>query len=255
MAKTETHLEAAGRTVRLSSPDKVLFPDQGWTKLDIAEHYLLCAEGAVRGVHRRPCSLKRWPNGVTEDFFFTKRAPGDDFGSRWPSASPRPGRARWRWSTDVSDIIDQVQLGVLDLNPWNSRAETLDHPDELRLDLDPTEGLSFDDCRPVAEACRVLLEEHGLIGWPKTSGSRGIHVYVRLEPRWTFEEVRRAGLALGPRTGAPPARPRHHRLVEGGAHRGLPGLQPERQGQDHRQRLQRPADRSRLHAVRLGRTR
>ncbi|MBU1227947.1 MAG: ATP-dependent DNA ligase [Actinobacteria bacterium] len=196
MAATETHLEAAGRTVRLSSPDKVLFPATGWTKVDVAEHYLMCAEGAVRGVRRRPCSLKRWPGGVTEEFFFTKRAPStvrEAVEVRFPSA--RPGRMAV--VDDVSDILDQVQLGVLDLNPWNSRAGDLDHPDELRLDLDPTEGFSFDDCRTVAEGCRHLLSEVGLVGWPKTSGSRGIHVYARLEPRWSFGEVRRAALAFG----------------------------------------------------------
>lgn len=195
MATSEIQVEAAGRSVRVSSPDKVLFPEQGWTKADVVGHYLMCAEGAVRGVRRRPCSLKRWPNGVGEDFFFTKRAPGtirQAVPVRFPSA--RPGKMAV--VDDVSDIVDQVQLGVLDLNPWNSRAENLDHPDELRLDLDPTEEFDFDDCRPVAAACRELLEEHGLVGWPKTSGSRGIHIYVRLEDRWTFVEVRRAALAV-----------------------------------------------------------
>ena len=196
MATNETHVEAAGRSVRVSSPDKVLFPDPGWTKLDVVRHYLRCAGGAVRGVYRRPCSLKRWPKGVEEDFFFTKRAPSTVRAAvsvRFPSA--RPGRMPV--VDDVSDIVDQVQLGVIDLNPWTSRAEDVDHPDEMRLDLDPTPGFGFDHCRDVAAGCRDLLEELGLVGWPKTSGSRGIHVYVRLEPRWTFHEVRRAVLALG----------------------------------------------------------
>jgi DNA ligase D-like protein (predicted polymerase) len=172
-----------------------MFPATGTTKLDIADHYLRCAEGAVRGVQRRPCSLKRWPNGVDEDFFFTKRAPSTIRKAvpvRFPSA--RPGRMAV--VDDVSDIIDQVQLGVLDLNPWSSRAEDIDHPDELRLDLDPTPEFGFDACREVAAGCRELLDEQGLIGWPKTSGSRGIHIYVRIETRWTFHEVRRAVLAL-----------------------------------------------------------
>jgi DNA ligase D-like protein (predicted polymerase) len=188
-------ISAAGREVRFTSPDKILFPETGWTKLDVAEHYLMCADGAVRGTYRRPCSLKRWPNGVTEDFFFTKRAPStirEAVPVRFPSA--RPGRMAV--VDDVSDIIDQVQLGVLDLNPWSSRAEDTDHPDELRLDLDPTDDFDFDACREVAAGCRNLLAEHDLVGWPKTSGSRGIHVYVRLEPRWTFHEVRRGVLAF-----------------------------------------------------------
>jgi DNA ligase D-like protein (predicted polymerase) len=195
VAKNETHVEAAGRSVRVSSPDKVLFPATGHTKLDVAHHYLRCAEGAVRAVYRRPSSLKRWPNGVEADFFFTKRAPStirEAVDVRFPSA--RPGRMAI--VNDVSDIVDQVQLGCIDLNPWMSRADHTDHPDELRLDLDPTEDFGFDHCREVAEACRVLLTEQRLIGWPKTSGSRGIHVYVRIEPRWTFHEVRRAGLAF-----------------------------------------------------------
>jgi len=195
MAGTETTLEAAGRPVRLSSPDKVLFPDRGWTKLDLAHHYLSCAEGAVRGVFQRPTSLKRWPGGVTEDFFFTKRAPGTISHShpvKFPSA--RPGLMPY--VEDVADIIEQVQLGVIDLNPWNARIEDLDRPDELRLDFDPTDGFDFDHCREVAGAARDLLTEKGLEGWPKTSGSRGIHIYVRLRPDWDFYEVRRAGLAL-----------------------------------------------------------
>jgi DNA ligase D-like protein (predicted polymerase) len=195
VAKHEIEIEAAGRAVRFTSPDKVMFPETGTTKLDVAEHYLRCAPGAVRGVLHRPCSLKRWPGGVAEPFFFTKRAPSTirrAVDVRFPSA--RPGRMAV--VDDVSDIIDQVQLGVLDLNPWTSRASDLDHPDEMRLDLDPTEGFGFDACREVADGCRALLGELGLAGWPKTSGSRGIHVYVRLEPGWTFHEVRRAVLAL-----------------------------------------------------------
>jgi bifunctional non-homologous end joining protein LigD len=193
--RAETHVEAAGRRVRISSPDKILFPDQGWTKFDVVEHYLRCAPGAVRGVHRRPCSLKRWPAGVGSPPFFTKRAPAtirETATVRFPSA--RTGSMAL--VSDVSDIIDQVQLGCIDLNPWASRAEHLDYPDELRIDLDPTAGFGFEDCRVVAAACKAMLDEQDLVGWPKTSGSRGIHVYVRIEPRWTFHQVRRAALAL-----------------------------------------------------------
>jgi bifunctional non-homologous end joining protein LigD len=195
MAPTEITVRAGNREVRLTHPDRVLFPEQGWTKRDIAEHYLLCAVGAVRGVYRRPCSLKRWPQGVASPFFFTKRAPATIRQSVpvvFPSA--RPGQMAI--VEDVSDIVEQVQLDCIDLNPWASRAGSLDRPDEMRLDLDPTEGFGFDHCRSVTAACRVLLEEHGLAGWPKTSGSRGIHVYVRVTPQWTFDEVRRAGLAF-----------------------------------------------------------
>jgi bifunctional non-homologous end joining protein LigD len=196
MAKSEMTIEAAGRQVRLTSPDKVLFPDTGWTKLDVVEHYLLCGDAAVRGVHRRPTSLKRWPEGVGKDFFFTKRAPSTITHSGpvvFPSA--RPGNMPF--VEEVADIVEQVQLGVIDLNPWTSRIDDLDHPDEMRIDLDPTEGFAFDDCRGVADETRRLLDEKGLTAWPKTSGSRGIHVYVRLRPRWDFFEVRRAVLAVG----------------------------------------------------------
>ena len=195
MSASETRLEAAGRLVRLSSPDKVLFPATGVTKLDVAQHYLMCAEGSVRGVYHRPTSLKRWPGGVTEDFFFTKRAPSTmthDHAVRFPSA--RPGNMPY--VEDVADIVEQVQLGVIDLNPWNARIEDLDRPDELRLDLDPTDGFTFEHCREVAAVARDLLGEKGLVGWPKTSGSRGIHIYVRLRTEWDFYEVRRGGLAL-----------------------------------------------------------
>jgi bifunctional non-homologous end joining protein LigD len=192
---SETMVDVAGRAVRVSSPDKVVFPERGWTKLDVVEHYLMCAEGAVRGVFHRPTSLKRWPAGVAEDFFFTKRAPGTITHShpvRFPSA--RPGLMPY--VEDAADLIEQVQLGVVDLNPWNARIEDLDHPDELRIDLDPTPGFDFEHCREMAGLVHDLLTEKGLTGWPKTSGSRGIHVYVRIAPRWDYYEVRRAGLAL-----------------------------------------------------------
>lgn len=191
----DVHVEVAGRGVRVSSPDKVIFPAQGWTKLHVVEHYVRCAAGVVRATWHRPASLKRWPGGVGEDFFFTKRAPATithHHPVEFPSA--RPGDMPF--VEDVADVVEQVQLGVVDLNPWNARIEDLDHPDELRIDLDPTDGFGFDHCREVAGEARRLLEEKGLVGWPKTSGSRGIHVYVRLHPRWDFFAVRRAGLAL-----------------------------------------------------------
>jgi len=190
-----TSVEAAGRSIRVSSPDRIVFPHTDITKLDVVVHYLGCAEGAVRGVHRRPTSLKRWPKGAGEDFFFTKRAPSTITRShavRFPSA--RPGTMPY--VEDVADIVEQVQLGVLDLNPWNARIDDLDHPDELRLDLDPTDAFTFDHCRQVAAESRALLHELGMDAWPKTSGNRGIHVYARIEPRWTYHEVRRAGLAI-----------------------------------------------------------
>ena len=191
-------LDVGGRDVRVSHPGKVLFPDKGWTKLDVVEHFLACWEGALRGVQGRPTVLKRWPQGIEGEPFFQKRAPKPapvDHGYatvRFPS-----GR-----SADLlvprhpADVIYMAQLDCIDLNPWPVRAEDVDHPDELRVDLDPGPGVSFATVRVVALACRDVLVENRLTGWPKTSGSRGIHIYARIASEWPFTEVRRAALAL-----------------------------------------------------------
>ncbi|MBW3620620.1 MAG: ATP-dependent DNA ligase [Actinobacteria bacterium] len=196
MAKDETTVTVDGQEVRVSHPDKVLFPAQGWTKMDVVEHFLGCAPGAVRAVYGRPCTLKRWPDGVEGDPFYLRRTkPSADVETvRVAFASAQPG-PMWV-PRGAADLVRMAQLGCIDLNPWPSRAEDPDHPDELRIDLDPTPGYDFDDARAVAAVVRDVLEEDGLTGWPKTSGNRGIHVYVRIDPRWTFEEVRRAALAI-----------------------------------------------------------
>ena len=195
MARSETVVDAAGVPVRLSSPDKLMFPERGWTKLDVAEHYLRCAEGVLRAIGGRPCLLKRWPRGAGGEPFYQKRAPKDARETAWitfPSA--RPGRMVV--ARELRDVIWMVHLNCLDLHSWPVTTADLDHPDELRLDLDPAEGSDFDTARAVAALCREVLAEHGLEGRPKTSGSRGIHIYVPIEPRWSFHEVRRASLAL-----------------------------------------------------------
>ncbi len=196
MAKDATSVEVGGEEVRISSPGKVMFPDRGWTKLDVANHYAICVEGALRGVHGRPTMLKRWPEGVAGDPFYHKRAkPNDQFETvviRFPSQ--RPGRMRVPRSP--GDVLRMVQLNCLDLNPWPVRAEDIDHPDELRLDLDPTPDSSFDEVREVAGVVRDVLAGAGLTGYPKTSGNRGIHVYCRIEPRWDFFKARRCALAV-----------------------------------------------------------
>ena len=195
MARSETVVDAAGVAVRLSSPDKVMFPERGWTKLDVAQHYLRCAEGVLRAIGGRPCLLKRWPQGAGGEPFYQKRAPKAARETAWitfPSA--RPGRMVA--ARELQDVIWMVQLNCLDLHSWPVTTEDLDHPDELRLDLDPADGADFELARAVAALCRDVLAEHGLEGRPKTSGSRGIHIYVPIEPRWTFHEVRRASLAL-----------------------------------------------------------
>jgi DNA ligase D-like protein (predicted polymerase) len=194
MPADETFVEADGRKIRISSPSKVMFPEQGWTKLDVVEHYLMCAPGALRGVYNRPSLLKRWNRGVTERPLFVKRPKNASHlvDVRFPSA--RPGRMFA--PLDQGDVIWMAQMNCIDLNPWNARADDLEHPDELRIDLDPTDDYDFEAARDVAVTVKEVLDELDLIGWPKTSGNRGIHIYTRLERKWDFFEVRRAGLAI-----------------------------------------------------------
>lgn len=194
MARKEVFLEVGGREVRVSSPDKVVFPDPGWTKLDVVNHFVMCAEGALRGVYNRPVLLKRWPKGVHNKPMFQKRPRGarQTIAVTFPSA--RPGEMFL--PLDAGDVVWMAHMNCIDLNPWNYRADDLDHPDELRIDLDPTEGYDFEHCREVASTVKELLDELGLVGWPKTSGNRGIHIYVRLAQEWDTLQVRRAGLAF-----------------------------------------------------------
>ncbi|MDJ0925710.1 MAG: ATP-dependent DNA ligase, partial [Acidimicrobiia bacterium] len=171
------------------------FPDQGWTKLDVVEHFLMCGEGALRGVHNRPVSLKRWTKGVKHDPFFVKRVP-ESARSKVDVRFPSARAGRMFLPLDVGDVIWMAQMNCLDLNPWNARGHDIDHPDELRIDLDPADGYDFFHAREVAAAARELLDELGYIGYPKTSGNRGIHVYVRIAPQWDYFEMRRSVLAL-----------------------------------------------------------
>jgi DNA ligase D-like protein (predicted polymerase) len=195
-------LEANGVEVRLTHPDKPVFPRQGWTKLDVARHYLSCAPGALRGVFGRPTVLKRWPDGAEGEPFFQKRAPQPAKSANMPPREyatvhfPSGRQADLLVPRGADDLVWMVQLNCLDLNPWPVRAEDLDRPDELRVDLDPSPGVGFAEVREVAAVVREVLREHALTGWPKTSGSRGIHVFVRIRPEWSFTEVRRAALAL-----------------------------------------------------------
>ena len=199
MAKpTHATLLAAGREVALSNPGKVYFPRAGHTKLDLARYYLAVAEGALRGIAGRPIVLKRYVDGAEGEPFFQKRAP--EHRPEWIDtvelSFPSGRTAREVVVRDAAGLVWMVGLGCIDLNPHPVRAEDLVHPDELRIDLDPGPGVEWDVVRRVAMVVRGVLEEHGLRGWPKTSGSRGLHVNVRIEPRWGFDEVRRAALAL-----------------------------------------------------------
>lgn len=196
MPPDTVEVEVDGERIAISSPGRVLFPQRGWTKLDVVHHFLGCLEGAFRAVRDRPTMLKRYLDSVETEPVYQKRAPKgvplDTVQVRFPSQ--RPGRMVV--PRRPADVIRLVQLGCLDLHPWPVRASDTDHPDELRLDFDPTPGFGFDDVRRVVVAARHLLAEAGLVGWPKTSGNRGIHVYVRIEPRWEFVEVRRAVVAF-----------------------------------------------------------
>jgi DNA ligase D-like protein (predicted polymerase) len=191
----------AGREVTITNPDKVFFPDTAGgpvTKLELVRYYVAVADGALRGAGGRPMALKRYPNGAGGDFFFQKRAPEKrpDFIRTVQLAFPSGRTADEVVVEDAAALAWVINLGCIDLNPHPVRAADLDHPDELRVDLDPVPGVAWDDVRRVALVVRDALEDVGLIGWPKTSGSRGIHVNVRIERRWTFPEVRRAALAL-----------------------------------------------------------
>jgi DNA ligase D-like protein (predicted polymerase) len=198
MSKGQVVIEAAGREVVITNPDKVFFPRTGYTKLDLAKYYAAVAGGALRGIAGRPIVLKRYVNGAEGEPFFQKRAPEQhpDWIETVELRFPSGRTAREIVVRDAAQLLWIVNLGCIDLNPHPVRADDLDHPDELRVDLDPGPGVTFDDVRRVALIVRDVLEEHGLRGWPKTSGSRGIHVNVRIERRWSFDQVRRAALAL-----------------------------------------------------------
>jgi DNA ligase D-like protein (predicted polymerase) len=177
----------------------VFFPVAGYTKLDIVNYYLAVADGALRGVMRRPMVLKRFVNGADKEPFFQKRAP-DKLPPGIETAHitfPSGRTADLTVCDDAADLIWVINLGCLDLNPWATRANDVDHPDELRVDLDPTPQATFADVKQVALTVREVLRDLGYEGFPKTSGSRGIHINVRIEPKWGFTEVRRSALALG----------------------------------------------------------
>ena len=187
-----------GREVTLSNPDKVLFPQAGHTKRDLVRYYLSVAEGALRAAGDRPNVLVRYPNGIDADFFFQKRAPASR--PAWievVSLSFPSGRtADEVVPRDAAALAWMANLACLELHPHPVRADDLEHPDELRVDLDPVPGVEWPQIREVARTVHATLDDFDLVGWPKTSGSRGMHVYVRIERRWTFDQVRRAALAL-----------------------------------------------------------
>ncbi|MBK6004916.1 non-homologous end-joining DNA ligase [Ramlibacter ginsenosidimutans] len=197
-AKDEVTLEIGGRKVLVTHPDKLLIPEAGVRKLDLVNYYLAVADGALRGAGGRPCVLVRYPNGIADEFFFQKRAPAKrpDWLEVAEIRFPSGRSAEEVVPRHAADLAWMANLACLELHPHPVRAEDLDHPDELRVDLDPVPGVEWPQIVQVAGVVHELLTELGLKGWPKTSGSRGLHVLVRIQPRWTFDEVRRAALAL-----------------------------------------------------------
>src|SRR5271154_142040 len=191
-------VEVCGREGRVSNPGKPFFPDAGLTKIDVVNYYLECEQAVVRHLRERPTVMKRWVDGVAGEPFFQKRVP--DGAPEWLQTAtvtfPSGRHARELVPNDAAHLVWGVNLGVIDWNPWPVRREDLDHPDELRVDLDPQPDVAFAEVRDVALCVRDVLEEHGMNGFPKTSGSRGMHVYVRIKPEHSFEDVRRAALAL-----------------------------------------------------------
>ncbi len=208
-------VDAGGREVRVSNPDRVIFPStersQPVTKLDIVNYYLSVDEGIMRALRQRPTTLERWPKGVFPgivlstrdkgggDAFYQKRIPrgAPDYVQTATIEFPSGRTADEVCPTEVAVVAWAAQMGTLTFHPWPVRAKDVDHPDELRIDLDPQPGTDFLDAVAVAAEARALLGELGYRGFPKTSGGRGVHIYVRIEPRWTFTDVRHAAIAFG----------------------------------------------------------
>jgi DNA ligase D len=209
-------VDAGGRALRVSSPDRVIFPPTDGTapvtKLDVVEYYLAVGPGIMRAVRDRPTTLERWPKGVhpgmvlatrerpnSGDAFYQKRIPrgAPDYVETARIQFPSGRFADEICPTEVAVVGWAAQMGTITFHPWPVRREDVDHPDELRIDLDPQPGTDFEDAVRIAGTARELLEELGYVGFPKTSGGRGVHIYVRIEPRWTFTDVRHAAIAFG----------------------------------------------------------
>jgi DNA ligase D-like protein (predicted polymerase) len=198
MAPKPVKVDAGGIEVNVTNPEKVYFPQAGVTKLDIVRYFLSVADGALRGVMRRPMVLKRFVDGIDAEPFFQKRAP-KNLPTHIDTALitfPSGRSADLVVCDEPADLAWVANLGCIDLNPWPVRSDDVDHPDELRVDLDPTPGVPWEAVIETALWVRDVLAEFGYSTWPKTSGSRGIHILVRIEPKWTFPEVRRCALAL-----------------------------------------------------------
>jgi DNA ligase D len=191
-------LSVAGREVRISSPDRVYFSARGETKLDLARYYISVGDGIVRALRERPCMLHRFPSGVDGDKVHQKRLPSG--APPWVEtvrvSFPSGRHADELCVTELGSVVWAVQMSTVEFHPWNSRRADVERPDEWRIDLDPMPDCDFDRVRRVAHVAREVLDELGAVGWPKTSGGHGIHIYVRIPPNWGFGDVRRAALAF-----------------------------------------------------------
>jgi DNA ligase D len=198
MASPYTEVTVGERTVRVSHPDRVYFSTRGETKLDLVNYYLAVGDGIVRALRERPCMLHRYPDGVDGEKIYQKRLPKG--APPWVQTAevkfPSGRSAAELCVTELASVVWAVQMSTVEFHPWHSRRADTEHPDELRIDLDPQPGAGLDEAKQVAAIVHETLDELGAVGWPKTSGSRGIHVYVRIEPRFGFREVRRAALAF-----------------------------------------------------------
>jgi DNA ligase D len=196
---SEVILPVDGRDVRISNPDRVYFSARGETKLDLARYYISVGQGIVRALYERPCMLHRFPRGVDGEKVHQKRIPSGapDWVETVRLHFPRYGRhADELCVTNLASVIWAVQMSTVEFHPWNSRRADVERPDEWRIDLDPMPDCEFETVRRVAHIAHEVLDELGAVGWPKTSGGNGLHIYVRVEPRWQFADVRRAGLAF-----------------------------------------------------------
>jgi DNA ligase D len=198
MASPFVELKVGERTVKVTNPDKVFFTTRRETKLDLVQYYVAVADGIVRALYERPTYMKRHPEGAATDPIYQKRVPEKrpDWIQTARVTFPSGRHADALCVTEVAQVAWAANLATLDFHPWPARRADLDHADELRIDIDPQKGRSFRDAKRVAGLVHEVLDEIGYVGWPKTSGNRGIHIACRIEPRWTFPEVRRAALAF-----------------------------------------------------------
>jgi DNA ligase D len=198
MPSPSTELEVGPRVVKISNPDRVYFSARGETKLDLAQYYLSVGEGIVRALRDRPCMLHRFPDGVDGQKIYQKRLPkgAPEWVETVEVQFPSGRTADELRVTELASVIWAVQMSTVEFHPWHSRSADTERPDELRIDLDPQPGTGFREAKLVAETVHEVLDELGAVGWPKTSGSKGVHVYVRIEPQFGFREVRRAALAF-----------------------------------------------------------